>query len=95
MLKTNNIGMMKGPMNFNFTHQLLFGPCFGQRAFLNNFGSQYVQTGLVNNLVDLGESSLSQELALLILFGFMLAIELDDPFFDDHLLAVVVVVSIH
>jgi hypothetical protein len=62
-----NVGMLDGPVNFDFTHQLLLRSTPLKRGLLNNFGRAHCLGVHLYELVALGEATLSEKLAFDIL----------------------------
>jgi hypothetical protein len=86
VLKLNHSRVVNGPMNFNFTHQLLLGSTLGQGGLLDDFARGEDLCLLVNHFVALGETSFAQELPPHVLFNLDLAIVLNYLFFNENLL---------
>ena len=72
-------------MNLDLTHELGLGTGLGQRALHYDLGGLHLFVFQIGNFVTLGEASLSEELAFEVLLDDVVAIELDDAFFDDGL----------
>lgn len=59
-----DIAVLDTPVNFDFTHQFLFGTTLSQAALLNDLGSMY-ELGLgIDEFETFCEASLAEEFAL-------------------------------
>ena len=85
MLEADNVVVVQGAMNFNLGHELCFCSALGETAFHDDLGSLHLFVFKVSNFVTLGEASLSEELAFEVLLDDVVAVELDDAFFNDGL----------
>ena len=63
----SHIGMLDRPVNFDFTHQLLFCPTSLQRRLLDNFGGTNCLCLHRNELVAFCEATFTQELSFHVL----------------------------
>lgn len=88
MLKSNNICIMKGPMNLNLTHKFLLGSTLGKRGLSNDLSSTHSFIIKICELITLGEPSFSKESASLIFLNIDVSIVLDNLFFNDDILLV-------
>ena len=85
VFEADNVVVMQTAMNFDFTHELLLGTRLGESGLGNDLGSGDSLVLEVGEFVTLGESSLTEELALEVLLDADVAIKLDDFLFNNGL----------
>jgi len=85
VFEADNVVVVEGAMDLNFGHQLCLGTTFSERRFHDDLGSLDLFVFEVRHFVALRKASLSEELALEVLFDYVVAVEFDDPLFDDGL----------
>lgn len=90
VLEPNNMLVVQGPMDLDLTHQFLFGPRFRQGGLINYLGSGHFASLRICELVALGKTTLSQELASNVLLYANVAIEADYLLFDNDRIALIV-----
>ena len=86
MLELHDICVSDAPVNFNLTHQFLFGPRPRNTGLLYYFGGLHVLGLLVHERVALGKAALSQEFAFYIAADCCLTAGLLKSFFNDGVL---------
>jgi len=85
VLELYNISMFDWSMNFDFTHELLFGSALGQRWLLNNLWSMNLFCLSIDKLITLCKTTLAEEFALIVLAHSILTVALLVLFSDDSL----------
>ena len=89
MLKSDDVGVMQGPVDLDLTHELLFGPRLGQSSLVDNFGSRNSFGLLIGEFVTFGETTFSQELSSNVSFDANIAVESNNFFFNHGLGAII------
>lgn len=90
MLKSHDVLVMKRTMDFDLTHQFLFGSRFGQSRFVDDFGSWNFASFCIGELVTFGKAAFTEELTFDILFDANVAIETDNFLFDNDWITFIV-----
>ena len=83
----SHIGMLDRPVNFDFTHQLLFCPTSLQRRLLDNFGGTNCLCLHLNELIAFCEATFTQELSFHILSISHFAILMLNALFNDLMMS--------
>ena len=83
VLELANIRVFDTFVNPDLGHQLLFGSSFGKGGFLNEFAGKNRFCLVADKLVTLGESTFSEELALVVVSNPYAAVFLFEFFFDN------------
>ena len=89
MLEADDVRVMQGSVNFDFTHELLLGSGLSQRGLVDNFGSRNSFCLLVGEFVTFGETTFTQELSSEISFDADISVESNDFLFNHGLGALI------
>lgn len=85
VLEPDDVIVMEAAVDLNLTHELLLSSRLGQRGLSDDFSGRDSLGLKVSELVALGETSFSEELAPQVLFDADVAVEFDDLLLDDDL----------
>lgn len=93
VLETDDVVMVKGTMNFNLRHKLLLGTGFCEGSLCDDLSSSDPLRFNVSELITLGETSFSKELAAKILLDANISVKLDYFLFDYDLSIVLLILG--
>jgi len=85
VLKSHNVVMVKGAVDFDFAHELLFGARLGKGILHDDLGSLNFFVFEVLEFVAFGKASLAKEFTFEVLFNADVAVKLNDFLFDNCL----------
>jgi hypothetical protein len=85
VLKSHNVVVVEGAVNFDFTHELLLGPRLGERILHDDLCSLNLFVFKVLKFIAFGKATLAKEFAFEVLFDADVAVEFDNFLFYNSL----------